>query len=291
MENQPLIVIVGPTASGKSGLAIDIAKAYGGEIISVDSRAIYTGMNIGAAKPTMIERQAIPHWGFDLVLPGERFTAADFKQYATQKIAEIRTRGHVPIIAGGTGLYIDALMFDYQFPTEPPFDKRKKFETMSLEELHGYCARHNIMLPENILNKRYVINAIVRNGHALKRNVEPIAGTIVVGIATPTDVLRSRIGERIEQIFANGVIAETQMLSEKYGLGSEAMKANIYPIIQRHMQGELTLDEAKKLANVKDWHLAKRQLTWFRRNEYIKWFPLDQAYTYLAQSLDNMNNL
>ena len=110
-----VIVILGPTGSGKTGVAIEIAKAVGGEIISADSRAIYKGMDIGTAKPSLEEQDGVPHFGLDLVKPGERFTVADFKEYAEQKIAEIRSRGHVPIIAGGTGLYIDALVYDYQF--------------------------------------------------------------------------------------------------------------------------------------------------------------------------------
>ena len=111
----PVIVILGPTGSGKTGVSIDIARAINGEIISADSQAIYQGMDIGTAKPTKEEQQGIPHWGIDLVEPGERFTVADWKEYAEQKIKEIRARGHVPIITGGTGLYIDALIYDYQF--------------------------------------------------------------------------------------------------------------------------------------------------------------------------------
>ena len=108
-------MILGPTGSGKTGVAIEIAEAIGGEIISADSRAIYQGMDIGTAKPTREEQARVPHWGLDLVEPGKRFTVADWKQYAEAKIKEIRARGHVPIIVGGTGLYIDALIYDYQF--------------------------------------------------------------------------------------------------------------------------------------------------------------------------------
>ena len=106
----PLIVIVGPTASGKTGLAIRLAREFGGEIISADSRAVYSGLDIGTAKPTEEEQQLAPHWGIDSALPSERFTAADFKQYAVQKIAEIRSRGHVPLLVGGTGLYVDSVV-------------------------------------------------------------------------------------------------------------------------------------------------------------------------------------
>ena len=110
-----VIVILGPTGSGKTGVSIKIAKAINGEIISADPRAIYRGMDIGTAKPTKKEQQQVPHWGLDLIEPGERFTVADWKYYTEQKIQEIKTRNHVPIIVGGTGLYIDALIYDYQF--------------------------------------------------------------------------------------------------------------------------------------------------------------------------------
>ena len=116
-EQLPLVVIVGPTASGKTGLAIELAEKYNGEIICADSRTIYRGMDIGTAKPTLKERQGVVHWGLDLVEPGEAFSAADFKAYADDKIANIRSREKVPFLVGGTGLYIDAVIFNYQFGT------------------------------------------------------------------------------------------------------------------------------------------------------------------------------
>ncbi len=291
MEPLPLIVIVGPTASGKTGLAVKIAKRYKGEVVSADSRAIYRGLDIGSAKPSLAERQGVPHWGFDLVEPGERFTAADFKQYANDKITEIRARGNLPIIAGGTGLYVNAMIFDYEFPAEPATGERDKWEKLSLEELHKYCSKNNIKLPENKLNKRYVINTILRNGCALNMESHLPKDIVVVGIATESDVLRSRIGLRTEQIFNDGVVDEASVLAEKYGWGSEAMKANVYPLIRQYLSGELSLLETKQLYAIKDWHLAKRQIVWFKRNEHIKWLPLNEAYTYVAHMLDNLNNL
>ena len=127
---QPLIVLTGPTASGKTALSIGLAKAIGGEIISADSRAIYKGMDIGTAKPTIEEMNGVPHYGIDLVEPGERFTVADWTQYTETKIADIKTRGKVPIITGGTGLYIDALIYDYHF-TGPTGAKIGDFEQKS----------------------------------------------------------------------------------------------------------------------------------------------------------------
>lgn len=288
---KPLVVIVGPTASGKTGLGIALAKEFSGEIISADSRAVYKGVDIGSAKPTELERQGVVHWGFDLVKPNESFSVAEFKRYAEQKIVEIRARGHVPIVVGGTGLYVDALLFDYEFPAKPAPGEREKWERLSLKELHEYCAEHNIKLPENTLNKRYVINTILRNGYALKMSDVPRSDAIVVGIATDKDVLRQRITGRAGQFFASGVVDEALRLSAEYGWDNEAMTGNIYPLIRRYVAGEIDKPELERLYGIKDWHLAKRQLTWFKRNEHITWLPLDKAYTYLARTLDSLNNL
>src|SRR5664279_14928 len=135
----PLVVITGPTASGKTGLAIELAHQFGGEIICADSRTIYRGMDIGTAKPTPVERLLVPHWGLDLVDPGEYFSVADFKKYADQKIIEIRARGRIPFLVGGTGLYIDAVIYDYRFGPPANADLRSRLEKLTIDELYAYC--------------------------------------------------------------------------------------------------------------------------------------------------------
>jgi tRNA dimethylallyltransferase len=284
-DDLPLIVIVGPTASGKTGLAIDLAEQFGGEIISADSRAIYKSMDIGTAKPSAEEQARVPHWGLDLVTPGESFTAADFKVYAQQKVNEIRSRGHVPFLVGGTGLYIDAVVFDYQFGPVADPTTRKKLEAMTIEELYLYCKEHNVTLPENEHNKRYVVRAIERAGTADSRRAEPISTSIIVGIATEREVLRQRINGRAEQLFKDGVVEEATMLGEKYGWESEAMTGNVYPLVRQYINHELSLDDVKNKFVTLDWRLAKRQLTWLKRNPYITWLPLAEAHQYLAQAL------
>jgi len=283
----PLIVIVGPTASGKTGLAIDLASRFDGEIICADSRTIYKGMDIGTAKPTKEERHAVPHWGLDLVEPGERFTAANFKKYATQKIEEIRSRGHVPFLVGGTGLYIDAVLFNYQFGGDVNKALRNRLEEMTIEELHNYCNKNNVKLPENKLNKRYVIRAIEQKSVDLKRKSEPISKSVIVGISTDKEVLRTRITARSEQLFENGVVEEATILGKKYGWHNEAMTGNIYPLVHSYLNKELSLDDIKEKSTTLDWRLAKRQLTWLKRNPYIKWLTLDDARLYLESLLAN----
>lgn len=285
----PLIVIVGPTASGKTGLAIKLAKQYGGEIISADSRAVYRYMDIGTAKPSVEEQAGIPHWGINLVDPNEKFNAADFKAYAEQKIKEIKARGKVPFLVGGTGLYVDSVLLNYSF-SERHEDARAKFDAMTIADLHNYCAENNISLPENTLNKRYVINAILRNGESPQMARAPRVDAIVVGITTSREVLRARIAQRMEGMFQDGILDEARMVGDRFGWENEAMSANVYRYVHEYLDGQLPLDRAIEQAALSDWHLAKRQMTWFKRRAFISWLELDEAHTMIAQALAHLNN-
>jgi tRNA dimethylallyltransferase len=284
---KPLVVIVGPTASGKTSLAVEVASRVGGEIICADSRTVYKGMDIGTAKPSAKERAAVPHWGLDLVNPGEPFSVSDFKRYAEEKIEEIRARGRVPFLVGGSGLYVDAVVFDYQFGVPPSEKQREKLNAMSLEQLHEYCQKNNIELPENKANKRYVVRAIEQKSINTKRRSEPISDCVIVGIATDRDALRKRIHKRVEQLFDDGVVEEATILGKKYGWNSEAMTGNTYQIVHSYLENEISLSEAKEKNTTLDWRLAKRQLTWFRRNPFIHWAELPEARKYLFARLAN----
>jgi tRNA dimethylallyltransferase len=316
-QQLPLIVIVGPTASGKTSLAIKIAQEFDGEIISADSRAIYRGMDIGTAKPTGAEQKQVKHWGIDLVEPDERFTVADFQNYANEKIREIRARGKIPILVGGSGLYVDSVVFNYEFgnfsarhpelgsgssknksvwipgqarnDARSDFDPvlREKLDKMSITELQNYCESNNILLPENSKNKRYLVRAIERQNAPRNNRKQVREDCVIVGIETDPKILRQQIGERIQDMFNNGIEAETEKLIKKYPLTIEAMKSNIYPIVAKLLDGKITRDEAIKLAEIDDWHLAKKQLTWFRRNPAIKWLPLNKAENYLWEYVKN----
>lgn len=288
-DAQPLIVIVGPTASGKSSLAMKLAEEFEGEIISADSRAIYKGLDIGTAKPTHDDQNKIAHWGIDLVDAGQQYSVKDFQDYANTAIADIRSRGKVPFLVGGTGLYIDAVIYGYTFSTTLRRDDRAVFEAMSLEGLHQYCAKHNIKLPENHKNKRYVINTILRGDQKGSRKQHLIDNTYVVGITTDRNVLRERITKRADMIVTPEVLNEGMQVAKEYGWSSEAMTANIYHL----MTPDLTINDLEGLKEkfvTLDWQLAKRQLTWLRRSEHIKWLPLDDAYTYCARILAKSNN-
>ncbi len=288
IKELPLVVIVGPTASGKTALAIELAKRFGGEIICADSRTIYKGMDIGTAKPTTAERQQVPHWGLDLIEPGERYSAAEFKKYAEQKIIDIRTRGHIPFLVGGTGLYVDAVIFNYEFGSVADEAQRARLEQMTLDQLIIYCRNNNITLPENDRNKRYVIRAIEQNGQRASRSTAPVNPCIIVGIATERGNLRGRIERRIEQLLHDGVVEESILLGKKYGWDSQAMTGNIYPLVHQYLNKALSLDELKEKSTTLDWRLAKRQLTWLRRNPYVTWGTIEETKRMLIERLDRV---
>lgn len=287
---RPTIVIVGPTASGKTALAIELAKKHNGEIICADSRTVYKGLDIGTAKPTKRERSTVQHWGIDLVQPGELFTVADFQRYTLSKMSEIYGRKHIPFLVGGTGLYVDSVVYDFRFP--PRNEKLlRSLQDKTLEELIKYCEKNNVPLPNNYKNRRHLISAILRKGVDLKRSVKPQDGMIVVGIATDKEVLRTRIIERAEQIFSSNVVEETIKVVERYGWESEALTGNIYPIIKKLLAKDITIEQAKQDFCTADWRLAKRQMTWLRRDKNIKWLEREDAYTYLDRRLALVNKM
>ena len=220
--------------SGKTAAAIKLANKHNGEIICADSRTIYQDMDIGTAKPTKQEQSQVPHWGLDLVRPGERFTAADFKQYTNSAIEDIRSRGKLPIIAGGTGLYVDSVVYDFEFKNDYDKAMREQLENMTIDELLIYCKSNNIKPPENERNKRYIIRAIERRGENNSFEYNHNINAIVVGIATKMSTLRARIAARAEHIFENGVVEEATMLGKKYGWNSEAMTGNIYRLLSEY---------------------------------------------------------
>lgn len=245
------IIILGPTGSGKTGVSIEIAKVIGGEIISADSRAIYRGMDIGTAKPTKEEMQGVPHYGLDLVEPSERFTVADWKAYAEAKIKDIKARGRIPMIVGGTGLYIDALIYEYQFkgPTGLKIGDIEQKTCSDRQEIKG--------------------------------------DYLIIGISWSPEELRARLKQRIEQMFSEELYAEVKKLVQSYGWGSGAMKSDIYEYAYKYLEGELTLDAAKEQCFYEDWHLAKRQLTWFKRNPNIIWLPLEKVYPFVLKYIQD----
>ena len=282
----PLIVITGPTASGKSALALELAERYKGEIICADSRTVYKGMDIGTAKPSVEDQKRVRHHLIDVVTPDQRFTAADFKVMASKAIAEIRARGNVPFIVGGTGLYIDGLLLDYKFGEKADTELRIKREKMSSEELVMELKKQHIEVPHNHDNKRHLIRALEQGQINRNRSKKPQNGVFVVAIATEKTELFERISKRADEIFARGVVNETKALMVKYGPELESMSGNIYPIIRQVIDGILTIEQAKELSIIKDRQLAKRQITWLKRHDFVKWLSIEEARTYIEAVLE-----
>jgi tRNA dimethylallyltransferase len=283
-----LLAIVGPTASGKSELALKIAKKFNGEIIAADSRTIYKGMDIGTAKPTKLEQKQVPHWGIDLIEPGETFSAYQFKQYAEEKIKEIQERGNLPILVGGTGLYIDSVLFDFGFVDSKDSNERSRLEALSTAELQVLIKECGYPMPENENNRRHLIRTIERKGkigakRSLKNNI------LIIGINPNSEVLKERISRRIEKIFDAGFVGEVKHLLNKYGEQKLLKSKGIgYGPAIHHLKGNLSLEEAKEEFRRGDWQYARRQRTWFKRNKFIRWFDSpEQAYKEIVRILNN----
>lgn len=282
-----LVAIVGPTASGKSELAMRIARQFNGEIVAADSRTVYRGLDIGTAKPTKTDQEKITHWGIDLVDPGQSFTAADFKNYATKKIKEIDDRGKLPIVVGGTGLYIDSLLFDYEFGPPAVPGQRKNLEAMTKEQLQATISSKGLKMPINSANKRHLIRAIELAGYVPKKQHKPIPGLVLVGLLPPDDVLRSRIMNRARAMFNNGVKEETVWLKRKYPNVPLENVGIVYKLYSQVLEKQVSAPEALEQFQTREWQYARRQRTWFKRNPYIQWFSgIDSADEYLKTVLN-----
>ncbi len=269
VKQDKLVVIVGPTASGKSSAALEMAEERGGEIIAADSRTIYKGMDIGTAKPTAAERMLVPHHLIDIIEPGESFSVADFKKLANAVIEDIQSRGKLPILVGGTGLYIDAVIYDYAFrKTDPKI--RAELNKLDVKELQKRIKQAGLELPANLNNPRHLVRMLETNGQASKKQ-SLRDNTLVLGIDWPTDVLKQRITDRVERMFTQGLEAEVKILVKKYGWDCEAMKGVGYKEWQAYFTGDQTLEETKQLIQTNTWQYARRQRTWFKKNPDIHW--------------------
>jgi tRNA dimethylallyltransferase len=265
-----MVAVVGPTASGKTGLSVEIAKKYNGEVIAADSRTVYKGLNIGTAKPSVAEQQGIPHWGLDLVGPGEKFSVADFKNYADTKIAEILKRNKLPILVGGTGLYIDAVLYDFSL-APPNAEMRDELEDLGIIELQQLIRSKGYELPYNVQNKRHLVRVLERGGAEVdKKQLDP--GVIIIGLGPPRDVLRERIIIRAKAMLEAGVMDEVKWALDTYPPDSEALTGGIYRIFRDVIWGNLPQNVVVEKFVYSDMHLAKRQMTWFKRNKDINWF-------------------
>lgn len=279
--NKPkVIAIVGATASGKTAYSIELAKKLNGEIISSDSRLVYKGFNIGTAKPSIEEQDGIPHHMIDIVEPEFEYSAGLYKTEANNKIKEILSRGKTPIIVGGTGLYIDILLKNFELPQiEANHELRNELKKLTTEDLYKILNNLDAEAYKQINqnDRKKIIRAI----EILKTTNKPLQQCRGIGESNYNvewigknfnrETLYSRINQRVDLMIKAGLIEETKELLTKHGRIPNLVNTIGYQEILMYLDGKLTLDESLELLKKNTRNYAKRQLTWFRRNEEIKW--------------------
>ncbi len=281
-----LVAILGPTASGKTSLSLSLAEQLQGEIISCDSVAVYREFEIGAAKPSREERQRAPHHLIDVVPPTGVFTAGDYSRLARRALEEVRSRQHLPIVVGGTGLYLRAL-FDGLFAGPPRSEGlrqrlRERAAERGPEYLHRILQRldpaaakaihcndvaKTVRAVEICLSSRRRMTDLWQQGRA------PLQGFRILrlGLNPDREALYQRINLRAQQMFHNGLVEETRTLVHRYGGSAGALSSLGYKQSIQYLQGELTLDQAITLVQQGHRNYAKRQMTWFRREPEVQW--------------------
>ena len=287
----PLIAVVGPTASGKTALAVSLAKRFHGEVISADSMQIYKQMNIATAKPTIEEMDGVPHHLIDCLDLSQKFSVADYTALAHQKAAEIYARGHLPILAGGTGLYIDSVVNNISF-SEIRTDEelRKELTRLAeekgadylLEELNRFDPESAKRLHPNNLSRIiraievYRLTGITMTEHQRRSRLTPSGyDAVMIGLDFhDRQKLYDRINLRVDRMFADGLLEEAREILSNKNLGT-ARQAIGYKELQHYFDGQESLEEAIQKIKQETRRYAKRQLTWFRRNPNIHWIYVD----------------
>jgi tRNA dimethylallyltransferase len=287
-QDPPLIVLCGPTASGKTALALTLAERFAGEIVSCDSVAVYRGMEIGTAKPTFAERARVPHHLIDILTPDEACTAGDYSRLAREAVAGITQRDRMPIVAGGTGLYLRALLdglFSAPQRDEPLRAKlRARAAQRSPTHLHRILSRldpaaatliHANDTPKVIRAIEVTLAArapITQQWQQQAR--DPLTGYRILrlGLNPPRPALYARINRRASEMFSRGLVEETTQLVETYGFECRALTSLGYAQAIQVLRNEIARDEAIALTAQGHRNYAKRQLTWFRKDTAIHWF-------------------
>lgn len=275
-----VIAIVGPTASGKTSLSIEIARLIDGEVVSADSRQIYTGLDIGSGKVTKREMRGVPHHLLDIASPKRTISVVQYEKLATRAIKDILKRGKVPIICGGTGLYADAILTNAFFPEVPPNPElRKKLEKLPTEKLFSKLMKLDPARAKTIdaNNPRRLIRAIeiaTALGKVPERTEPtPRYDTLWIGLTMPQEKLEERIHTRLISRMRHGMVAEAKRLHAE-GLSWKRMESLglEYRFLAQFLSGKLSKEEMIELLNIAIRQFSKRQMMWFKRNKNIKWF-------------------
>lgn len=291
---KPLVLIVGPTATGKSAMAIKVAQKLDGEIISGDSTQVYRGLDIGTAKATQEERRLVRHHLIDLNHPSEAFCVARFQKLAAQAIEETGQRGHLPILVGGTGLYIRSVVDPYAFAeikTDPTLRQnlRQELQRVGKAEMHQRLALVDPQSAERLHphDTRRVIRALevyelmqqpLSHFHRLEQDLPPKYQAVWIGLNLERSLLYQRIEQRVDQMLAAGLLEEVKrLLAAGINPASNSMQSLGYKELVGYLKGEYDLAEATELIKRHTRRFAKRQLSWFKRDQRINWFDAGNA--------------
>jgi tRNA dimethylallyltransferase len=287
---KPLIVIVGETASGKSKIALELASHLNGEIINADSWSVYKGFDIGTAKPSDKDRAKVRHYILDVANPVEGFSAVEFKKLATKAMDEIYKRSKIPIIVGGTGLYVDSLIYDYSFLPPSSKSERKYFESLTLNELVKMCQELGYDTDKiDINNKRRVIRLLENKGIYPKS--KPLRkNTLILGIKVDPDILEMNIDKRTRGMLKNDLEKEVRSLADKYGWEIEPMKGIGYREFKDFFAGKINEQDLIDRINKNTVKLVKKQKTWFKRNKSIQWLTNRDEFVEVATTFVNKFN-
>lgn len=287
MDKPKVIVICGPTASGKTALSIELAKKINGEIISSDSMQIYKDMNIGTAKPTQEEMQGIQHYLLDFVEPNQRYSVAEYKKDAENAIEKILSKGKIPIVVGGTGLYVDSLIYgieyqDIKLDEEYRKELEKRVEAEGLEELYNEAQKIDPQSIEKISrnDKKRILRILeiykATGKNKTEQEIESRKNGVkydykVFAINMEREKLYERINMRVDIMIENGLIEEVENLLEKYNEFPTAMQGLGYKEVVEYLQGKISKEEMIEKIKRETRRYAKRQLTWFRKNKQTIW--------------------
>ncbi|MCM3738968.1 tRNA (adenosine(37)-N6)-dimethylallyltransferase MiaA [Oceanobacillus luteolus] len=285
-----VIAVVGPTAVGKTSLSIMLAKRFNGEIISGDSMQVYKGMDIGTAKVSEEEMEGIPHHLIDIKEPAEEYSAADFKMDVSKKIDEISAKDRLPIIVGGSGLYIQAALYDYNFPSIPRDDNRteelmREAREAGIERIYNRLAEVDPEQAEKIHpnNHRRVIRALeiyettgkTKTTWEKEQKLESPYNVLFIGLEMDRELLYREINKRVDLMMENGLLEEVTTLYNKGYKDTQAMKAIGYKEFIPYLEGRQGLDETIEILKQNSRRYAKRQYTWFRNKLPVDWYSVE----------------
>lgn len=267
----PLVVIVGETASGKSALAMALAKQFDGEIICADSWTVYKDFDIGTAKPSASDRAQVRHHLLDVTTADKGFSAPQFQRLALAAIDDIASRGKLAIMVGGTGLYTDSVIFNYSFLPPSSASERARLNSLPLAELLSIASKRNLSLATiDTRNKRRVIRLIENNGQLpSKSSLRP--NTLMLGLMLARDELEAKITSRVDKMLAAGLEQEVKAIAGQFGWLAEPMKGVGYKEWQEYFEGTQMLANTRLRIIKSSLDLAKKQRTWFKRHKFIHW--------------------